>query len=244
MKEMDLEELADKARPTGKKTAASLAENLEQLIIKQELPEGFRFPSETIFCEKLGVCRGTLREAYKALETNGLITRNKQGTVVRKMEEQLSNMSFATAMAMSDFADLMEFRTVFESENARLAAQRATASDVIYLDYLLAKMIDNRDNLCELTNYDMLFHVKLAYLTGNWLFSKTMEMASDTFKKGIFNAFQKGSNEIVDQAIIFHRKIIDAIKEKKDNEASRLMKEHLAYISEDIQADDSNSINI
>lgn len=57
-------------------------EKISQLIQSGEFPEGYVFPNESALCEMLSVGRSTIREAYKALELSGFVTRTKRGTTV------------------------------------------------------------------------------------------------------------------------------------------------------------------
>jgi len=66
--------VVDKLRLNLPGNAADLlAEKIRSHIISGEIPAGYIFPNETVFCEQLGVSRSTLREAYKALESTGFI---------------------------------------------------------------------------------------------------------------------------------------------------------------------------
>lgn len=212
--------------------SAALADRLRELITMHQLPADYRFPGEIILCDALGVCRGSLREAYRTLEAEGFIVRNRRGTVVSNSEKVLSSMTISTAMEITDFNDLMEFRVVIEAENARLAAIRAKKQDIIRLEYLLAMMDSFRNDISELTKYDMEFHTYLAKITGNWLFEKTMEVATPQFCKGMYKAFEAGAERTVDHAMEYHRKIIDAIKDQDADEASALMRMHIKYITD------------
>lgn len=81
---MDIVELiVSQTRASGSSTADALFQRLRELILSGQIPAGFVFPKEPVFCEQLGVSRSTLREAYKALESMGFIQRVKRlGTIV------------------------------------------------------------------------------------------------------------------------------------------------------------------
>lgn len=67
---------------TQKNVSDRLYQKISELIMSGELQEGYTFPNETVLCEQLSVGRSSLREAYKALELSGYVTRTKKGTVV------------------------------------------------------------------------------------------------------------------------------------------------------------------
>ena len=215
----------------GGNVSSTLSARLRELIIKDELPANYVFPGELVLCNALGISRGSLRESYIALEAEGLIERSRRGTVVRERSEIPQVISINTAMQLSDFNDLIEFRSIFESGNARLAALRATEEDIATLEYYLAMMKSNTRDYKKLTLYDMKFHLEVADITKNWLLRTTMEATKDTFSKGIFNAFDSDPASNVERALMYHQKLIDAIKNKNADEAERLMKEHVLNIS-------------
>ena len=99
--------LAELAVNTHKNMANQLYERIQRMIISGRLPSGFTFPSESDFCEKLGIGRTTLREAYKALEANGYITRTKRGTIINDAEKIAAALPFSVALEESDYNDLI-----------------------------------------------------------------------------------------------------------------------------------------
>jgi GntR family transcriptional regulator, sialic acid-inducible nan operon repressor len=56
------------------KTAELVAHHLRKRIVRGELCEGESLPSEATLTEQFGVSRPTLREAFRVLETEQLIT--------------------------------------------------------------------------------------------------------------------------------------------------------------------------
>ena len=55
------------------KTGELVAQRLRARIIRGELAEGDSLPAEGALIEEFGVSRPTLREAYRVLETHGLL---------------------------------------------------------------------------------------------------------------------------------------------------------------------------
>ena len=78
---MDNEKLLDKLVVNEIKTQSDfLADRIRDMIASGEFGDGYAFPNENDFCKRLKVSRGTLREAYKILDTQGFIHRKKHGT--------------------------------------------------------------------------------------------------------------------------------------------------------------------
>ena len=110
---------------------------LRAQIASGEWPIGERIPAEPELVTRLGVGRNTVREAVRALAHAGLLeARQGAGTYVRATSE------FAGAvqrrLAEARLREIVEVRRALETESARLAALRRTASDLACLDEVFA----------------------------------------------------------------------------------------------------------
>lgn len=227
-------EVVDKLRLNLPGNASDLlAEKMRNHIISGEIPAGYVFPNETIFCEQLGVSRSTLREAYKALESTGFIKRVKRfGTIVNNFSDISKAAPLGTSLIMSDLDELMEFRVMIEAELARLAALRATEKNIENMRLSLENMKKSGTDLSDLTRHDTLFHMEIAKASRNRLLISTMENAKDVFQSGIYRAFQVDTATNVEQALRFHTEILDAIIRKDSNAAYTLMRRHIGSVNE------------
>lgn len=207
-----------------------LISSLRQMIISGDLPPGYSFPNETAFCDQLGIGRTTLREAYKALESGGFISRTKRGTLVNSSQDIAEAIPFSMMIEMSDFAELLEFRTILEGELAALAAKRATPENIANLKKYLCRMEANRTDMSLLTRYDTDFHLEIANATQNRLLINTMSSSSDTFFKAVYRAFQVDTDSNVDQALHYHRLILNALACHDSAKAKKMMTEHIAAV--------------
>ena len=226
-------EVLDKLRLNLQGNASDLlAEKIRSHVISGEIPAGYIFPNETVFCEQLGVSRSTLREAYKALESTGFIRRVKRlGTIVNDFSDISKAAPLGTSLIMSDFDELMEFRVMIEAEIARLAALRATEKNIQAMKRALEKMKNSGSDLSILTRYDTMFHMEIAKASGNRLLISTMENAREVFRSGIYRAFQVDTDSNVAQAIQFHTQILDAIVRKNSDDAYALMRCHIESVN-------------
>jgi GntR family transcriptional repressor for pyruvate dehydrogenase complex len=226
--------VVDKLRLNLPGNAADLlAGKIRSHIISGEIPAGYIFPNETVFCEQLGVSRSTLREAYKALESTGFIKRVKRfGTMVNDFTDISKAAPLGTSLIMSDWDELIEFRVMIEAELARLAALRAGEDNIRAMEAALRKMQENSDHLTEMTRYDTMFHMEIAKASRNRLLISTMENAKDVFQSGIYRAFQVDTASNVAQALQFHTQILDAITRKDSSAAYELMRRHIESVDE------------
>lgn len=229
---MDIVELiVSQTRASGSSTADALFQRLRELILSGQIPAGFVFPKEPVFCEQLGVSRSTLREAYKALESMGFIQRVKRlGTIVNDFHNISRQAPLSTSLILSDLDELLEFRVMIEAELARLAAKRARPENLAVMAESLEKMRDCGGDIQELTNYDTMFHMEIAKASGNHLLINTMENARDAFNRGIYRAFQVDTRENVAEALMFHARILDAVTRQEPEEAYALMRQHIRAV--------------
>ncbi|WP_411374002.1 FadR/GntR family transcriptional regulator [Arthrobacter sp. MPF02] len=116
--------------------ADEVTAKLRAMVHSGEWPLNQRIPSETELIAGLGVSRGTLREAVKALAHSGMLeVRRGDGTYVRATSE----ISGAARRMYQDHTDqhILEVRLGLDTQAARLAARNATADDVAELRALL-----------------------------------------------------------------------------------------------------------
>lgn len=120
------------------KTAELVAQQLRRQIVRGELREGDTLPSETLLMEAFGVSRPTLREAYRVLESENLISVKRgarggarvhapQDGVVARYAGLVLEHRGAT------LADVYEARRVLEAEATRHLAAHRTKADIVAL---------------------------------------------------------------------------------------------------------------
>jgi len=120
-----------------------VAEQLVELIRDQDLQPGDLLPTETALMERMQVGRSSVREALRGLAVLGLVQiRQGQGTFVRSPAplngpEALSVEAISAALARGLTEELLEARETIEVRIAGLAAQRATAEDLVELEKLV-----------------------------------------------------------------------------------------------------------
>ncbi|MFG2217322.1 MULTISPECIES: FadR/GntR family transcriptional regulator [unclassified Streptomyces] len=111
-------------------------QRLRDEITSGRWPVGARIPTETALIEELGIARGTLREATRALIHAGLLqARQGDGTYVRATSE----LSGAIQRLGSELDEVLEVRQGLDAQAARLAAARITPEGLDGLDALLTR---------------------------------------------------------------------------------------------------------
>lgn len=213
-----------------------LYQNISSMIMKGVLPEGYVFPNEAQLCEQLGVGRSTLREAYKALELTGYVTRSKRGgTIVNSQKQILAATPWKKSLENANKKDFDEYRFVFELANAYGAAERGTEDEVQELKELLKQMkevnLDDRGSFQELQSLDKEFHFKIASMTHNDLFRQMMLVMSQLWDEGVQKNFFTARNEgRFDNVFAQHEELIVAINAHDSKKAREAMRTHIEYV--------------
>ncbi|MFE4504118.1 FadR/GntR family transcriptional regulator [Rhodococcus sp. NPDC056743] len=108
-----------------------IADRLRGLIVRGEIPPGDMLPPEKRMVEDLGVSRPTLREAFRILESEGLITvltGAHGGPQVRLPDLSVASRHIGLYLQTrgTTLADLLEARAEFSAICVRLLADRCT----------------------------------------------------------------------------------------------------------------------
>ncbi|MDO5699477.1 MAG: FadR/GntR family transcriptional regulator [Dermatophilus congolensis] len=127
------------------KTGELIANHLRGQIVRGELKTGETLPPEVLLMEQFGVSRPTLREAFRILETEGLISvrRGARGGAQVMAPDLLVAERYTgliLQMRGTTLADVYEARTVNEPYCAMLLAQRRTDDDLAELDDCIAAL--------------------------------------------------------------------------------------------------------
>jgi GntR family transcriptional repressor for pyruvate dehydrogenase complex len=117
------------------KTAELIATHLRGQIVRGELKEGDTLPPEIKLMEQFGVSRPTLREAFRILETESLISvrRGSRGgaqVVAPDVAVAARYVGLLLQVSGTTIADVYEARMVIEPAAARMLAQRRTKQDI------------------------------------------------------------------------------------------------------------------
>ena len=167
-----------RARPApGRRTKAAtlLAKNIVREIGRRGLQPGDKLLSEQKMVDGYGVARGSLREALRYLELQGLL-RIKSGPGGGPVIEAPNGRHFASALALvlqvvgAPFRTIIETRWVVEPGMAALAAQRATHEDLQGLRACLAAMRRQVRAAPRFQEENRRFHDLLALASGNAVF--------------------------------------------------------------------------
>ena len=162
-----------------------LADKIKNMMITKELEEGYRFPNENDFCRMLNVGRGTLREAYKILDTEGYIKRTKHGTFVKKKEDVARQGNFKASLELANMNELVEFVCALEPEAVCLAAKRMTEDQIDHIEQLVTECREYKDDPHKLSDKNYKLHEYIRNASGNQLMISALTAYYDIFNQQV-----------------------------------------------------------
>ena len=203
-----------------------MADKIIDLIESKELLPGEKLPSEQELMKELNVGRGTIREAIKSLVSRNIVEiRRGVGTFVAKntgVVEDPLGFSFINNKKKL-VKDSMDVRLLLEPSIARWAARNATDSEIleiIELSKRIEKAILNDEDYSDL---DVEFHTKIANSSRNLV----VENLIPILNMNIRSLIDVTHAVLREHTILSHKKIANAIKERDEEMAEQLMKEHI-----------------
>jgi GntR family transcriptional regulator, transcriptional repressor for pyruvate dehydrogenase complex len=117
------------------KTGELIATNLRRQIVRGELRPGETLPAESLLMEQFGVSRPTLREAFRILEAENLLSvrRGSRGgarVIAPDASVAARYVGLLLQMQGATINDVYEARMIYEPPSARLLALHRTDEDI------------------------------------------------------------------------------------------------------------------
>lgn len=169
----DIEEIGLTTRIHVPKTSEIVADKIRAQIVRGELNEGDALPPEGQLMDSLGISRPTLREAFRILEAEGLISvvrGSRTGAKVHKPSVDLVSRyaGYVLESQGTTIADLYQARLAIEPSVVRWLATDKGRGVTVKLRNLLAEMeaLLDADRHEEFIDKVEVFHQALVAATG------------------------------------------------------------------------------
>ncbi|MCU6711609.1 FadR family transcriptional regulator [Paenibacillus sp. J5C_2022] len=210
-------------------------EQIKGLIAEGNLAPGDVLPTERELAQAFGISRGTLREAFRILEREGLIEARPGGgrflsKALDSMEDKnriMDNIERATII------ELLEARELFETGIVELAAVRATDEDIAEIEAAFRKWGEIDVEGESRSAPDQAFHLSIAKATHNVVLINLIEFHMDLLKRTLSKtAVIPGRKEEVYEE---HLLILQAIKDRNPEKAKNALLNHLSKVRANIQ---------
>jgi DNA-binding FadR family transcriptional regulator len=204
----------------------SVADSLRAEIVSGRWAVGERIPNEAALTDLLSVSRGTVREAVRALVSQGLLdTRQGSGTYVRSAVDPSAALD---RVKRAGLRDQWETRAALDAEAARLAAQRHTPADLVKMRRLLEARGTVADGGHEaFIRRDIAFHKSVVEASGN----RAMIELYDFFTGAIAETIKATlAGELPEPDATAHAAIVDAVASGDPDRAAAAVRAFMAPV--------------
>ncbi len=228
--------MAEIRRIETKKGFETLAESLREQILDGSIAPG-HILNEREIVEKSGLSRGSVREAFRVLETEGLVSTRRGrngGRVVLQPDGDVLRRSldlFIRGQQVSP-ALLAETIQVFAPALAELAARHRTSEDIATLEDCLDKLDRITDSL-RFVRANIQWHLAVARASHNPVLVSIYQVIGPDLLTPKTEGF--ANKQIRNNTINAERRVLDAIVEQDSSLARRRMEKHIKAYNEEIE---------
>lgn len=207
-----------------------ISNNIIEKIYDGELNPGDKLPSLRKISSLFDVSIPTVREALKTLEARNIVLfKHGKGVFITenpgKVEEPfgMDLVSIDNPLTLS-----LEARLAYEPMASYFAAERATKDNLKAIKTSLDNMITLVEKGERHIQADLNFHASICEASHNPFLVRIHEAVTGYYEKVAHQGgYSKKIPNIVEEAIMYHTKIYEALKEKSSEKASCLMKKHI-----------------
>lgn len=223
--------------PKRIKLSDQIVSSVKSWVVLNQMQPGDRLPNERELMEQFGCSKGTVREALKSLEVQGLIsirTGPNGGAILKRVtygraSELLRNfLHFEQPTGTEIYA----LRTLIEPEIAALATPRLSEEDLNTLNTLVQRCEvapETFEERIEQRIAELDFHVLLAQRCGNPMLAFMGRFINDMIRDLVI--FKKSAlpeqHEFSCANFAYHQQLLVAFRNRDVASARSLMYEHM-----------------
>lgn len=221
------------------KSSSLLADKLRDLIVRGDLAIGDMLPPERSLVTETGLSRGSVREALRTLEAEGLletvrgrtggtrVAAPQRGALTRSVE------LFVRANSVSPTA-LLDCRAAIEPMLARLAATRITEAEMDELETLHSRFKAAIEDLPTYRTINYRWHQRIAHSSGNEPLIALIDAILTTALEAL--AYERVTTlENRHIAIAGHDEVMKALRARDGEAAAAAMEDHLSGYSKAVK---------
>ncbi|HOA42602.1 MAG TPA: GntR family transcriptional regulator [Bacillota bacterium] len=209
-----MEKVSSSIRITGQPLSESIFIELRSAILRGKLRPGEKL-SEQQVCDKFGLSRTPVREAFRQLELEGLI-------------ETIPNRgAFVVGLSKRDIEDLYEMRKAYEILAVKWAIERITKEEMEKLEeaYEFMEFYTMKKEADKMLNINMQFHNLIYKASHNRMLEHTLSTYQFYLKETESNsAYLDG---YLEEVLKEHKQIYDAFVEKDTEKGMAAAAMHL-----------------
>jgi DNA-binding GntR family transcriptional regulator len=202
---------------------ASAAECLRELIIEGELAPGTRL-NERALCDRLGISRTPLREAFRVLAAEGLVglNPNRGAQVVR--------------LSTDDIRESFEVMSALEALSGELACRHVTPGEIAEIKALTFEMLAShaREDLPAYYRVNRQIHDRLNLAARNRLLTQTYRTLNLRIQNLRFRS--NFDREKWNRAAREHAQMVEALEARDGARLAAILRAHLHQKGEAVLA--------
>lgn len=201
-------------RSTGHPLSINLFAELQSDILKGRLRQGEKL-SEQQVCDKYGLSRTPVREAFRQLELEGLI-------------ETIPNRgAYVVGLSGRDIEDLFEMRKAYEILAVKWAIERITDEEMEKLEesYEFMEFYTMKKEADKMLNINRKFHNLIYKASRNRMLEHTLTTFQLYLKETDSNSAYLDGH--LDEVLTEHKKIYDAFVNEDPEAGANAMAAHL-----------------
>lgn len=208
----------------GRLSPADVILGIESEITSGRLPLGSMLPGERALALAYGVSRPLVREALRNLVGRGLLeVRPGRGTFVTGVTG-FGRLDSGDLMRQSTARQVVEARTILESQAARLAAERASEHEISLMAATLERL-EASVTPVERGRLDLAFHLTIARASRNPVVEAMLRSVAPLMVELMVRSIGDGTTARLSHP--FHRECLEAIKARDGDRAEAAMAAHL-----------------
>jgi DNA-binding FadR family transcriptional regulator len=212
-----------------------VAAALIALIGAEGIGPGGRLPPEIELARRLNVGRSTIREALKAWQDTGIVTRNKgAGTTLMVDVTRSVQVPLTLRLEAESLLRTQGVRRPLEIEAARLAARNATPEQRTTILALGEAVARAHAEGIDWRPADDVFHAAIHEASGNPLFGQLITQIQKAFRR--VYAAPLGEPQLGARSIPMHRDLAAAIAAGDADGAVRIISEIMDIVDTEVRS--------
>ncbi|QLL09786.1 FadR/GntR family transcriptional regulator [Mycobacterium vicinigordonae] len=229
----------ERVRPM--KMSDQVAAQIRRMIARGELVDGDWLPTEAELIARFGVSRPTLREAFRLLEGDSLVTirRGPPGgarVTVPGPDAVADLFGMVLTLSGTTVGDVWDARLTIEPAAVRRLAESATKDILAQLDVELGAVRAAIDDPPAFSKAGVRYHVKLVELSGNHTLTAVIGMLSEIVERELAKSLAEIGPDTEEirranrRALRGYEKIAELIRAGDGEAAERAWRDHMKSV--------------
>jgi len=216
-----------------------VADAIKELMVDNGMVAGDRLPNETEMIETFGMSKGTIREAMRILEAQGLVetkTGPGGGSFIKQVSHERARALLGNYFYFKDLsiADIYQLRFMLEPELAASLAGKLPAHAIELLEQDIERYSSPAQTLEEERDHhvnSLRFHMRLAHYADNVLLGFLIDFMASILSDITVNRhlYDPPNVNLWRKGIECQRRLLAALRDGDSEAARAIMAEHMTY---------------